>query len=59
MDTEVLETNEIIVPNELLEYLDDDEKALEIYNNRINQIVSKEKDLSNEVDEKARNLKRN
>ena len=58
MDTEVLETNEIIVPNELLEYLDDDEKALEIYNNRINQIVSKEKDLSNEVDEKAKEFEK-
>lgn len=54
MDTEVLETNEIIVPNELLEYLKEDEKALEKYNNKIQDIISKEKDLAKEVEDKSK-----
>ena len=45
MDTEVLETNEIIVPSELTEYLKDDEKALETLNDKISSIVTKEEDL--------------
>lgn len=54
MDTEVLETNEIIVPNELLEYLKDDDKALETINNRIENIVSKEGDLAKEKEDKEK-----
>lgn len=54
MDTEVLETNEIIVPNELLEYLNDDEKALETINNKIESIVSKEEDLAKEKEDKEK-----
>lgn len=54
MDTEVLETNEMIVPNELLDYLMDDEKALETFDNKISDIVSKEDELSREKEEKER-----
>lgn len=54
MDTEVLETNEVIVPNELLEYLNEDEKAVEIYDNRIQDIVNKESDLAKEIEEKEK-----
>ena len=54
MDTEILETNEIIIPNELLDYLKEDEKALETYNNRINSIISKEEDLEKEKEAKER-----
>ena len=54
MDTEVLETNEIVVPSELLEYLNDDEKALETFNNKIDNIISKEEELAKEVEEKEK-----
>lgn len=54
MDTEVLETNEIIVPSELLEYLKDDEKALETLNSKIEGIVSKEEDLKKEIADKEK-----
>ncbi len=54
MDTEVLETNEIIVPNELLDYLKEDEKALETFNIKIEAVISKEKDLAKEIEEKER-----
>ena len=54
MDTEVLETNEIIVPSELTEYLKDDEKALETLNGKISSIVSKEEDLKKEIEDKQK-----
>ena len=54
MDTEVLETNEIIVPSELTEYLKDDEKALETLNDKISSIVSKEEDLKKEIEDKQK-----
>lgn len=54
MDTEVLETNEIIVPNELLEYLKEDDKALETFNSKIEAINSKEKDLAKEIEDKEK-----
>ena len=54
MDTEVLETNEIIVPSELTEYLKDDEKALETLNDKISSIVTKEEDLKKEIEDKQK-----
>ena len=54
MDTEVLETNEIIVPNELLDYLKEDEKAVETFNSKIEAIVSKENDLAKEKEDKEK-----
>lgn len=54
MDTEVLETNEIIVPSELTEFLEKDEKALEVLNNKISDIISKEKDLAKEIQDKQK-----
>lgn len=54
MDTEVLETNEIIVPNELTEYLEKDEKALETLNNKIDDIISRERDLAKEIEDKQK-----
>ena len=54
MDTEVLETNEIIVPNELTKYLEDDEKALETLNSKIEDIVSKEEGLKKEIEDKQK-----
>ena len=54
MDTEVLETNEIIVPNELLDYLKEDEKAVETFNGKISDLVSKEEDLAKEVEAKEK-----
>jgi chromosome segregation ATPase len=56
MDTEVLETNEIIVPNELLDYLKDDEKALETLNKKISDISSKEEELTKEVEAKSQEI---
>jgi len=54
MDTEVLETNEVIVPNELLDYLKEDEKALDIFNSKIEEIISKENELEKEKEEKEK-----
>ena len=54
MDTEVLETNEVIVPNGLLDYLKEDDKALETFNNKINDLVSKEEALAKEVEDKEK-----
>lgn len=54
MDTEVLETNEIIVPSELTEYLEEDEKALETLNNKIEDVVSREKKLEKEKEDKEK-----
>ncbi len=56
MDTEVLETNEIIVPNELLDYLKEDEKALEALNKKISDLVAKEEDLTKEVEAKSKEI---
>ena len=58
MDTEVLETNEIIVPSELTEYLKDDEKALETLNDKISSIVSKEEDLKKEIEDKQKEFEK-
>ena len=54
MDTEVLETNEIIVPSELTEYLSEDEKVLETLKGKISAIVSKEDDLKKEIEDKQK-----
>ena len=54
MDTEVLETNEIIVPSELTEYLSEDEKVLETLKGKISDIVSKEDDLKKEIEDKQK-----
>lgn len=54
METEVLETNEIIVPNELNEYLKEDEKALEKFEAKISDITSKEKALEEEKEAKEK-----
>ena len=54
MDTEVLETNEIIVPNELTEYIKEDDKALEIFNSKIEDVVSREQDLAKEKEDKEK-----
>ena len=54
MDTEVLETNEIIVPSELTEYLKEDDKALEIFNSKIEDVVSREQDLAKEKEDKEK-----
>jgi chromosome segregation ATPase len=54
MDTEVLETNEIIVPNELTEYLKEDEKAVETFDKKISGLVSKEEDLTKEIEDKEK-----
>ena len=58
MDTEVLETNEIIVPSELTEYLKDDEKALETLNDKISSIVTKEEDLKKEIEDKQKEFEK-
>ncbi len=58
MDTEVLETNEIVVPKELSEYLEEDEKALEIFNTKIEDVVSREAELKNEIEEKEKEFER-
>ncbi len=54
MDTEILETNEIVVPSELIEYLKDDEIALETFDKKIEDINSKENALAKEIEVKEK-----
>lgn len=54
MDTEVLETNEIIIPKELNEYLESDNESTLKFNEKINEMVNKLSDLSKEKDDKEK-----
>lgn len=54
MDTEVLETNEIIIPKELDEYLESDNGAVAKFDEKISEMASKLSDLAKEKDDKEK-----
>ena len=54
MDTEVLETNEIIIPKELDEYLESDNGAVVKFDEKISEMASKLSDLAKEKDDKEK-----
>lgn len=58
MDTEVLETNEIIIPKELNEYLESDNAFIAKYAEKVNEVNNRLSDLSKERDEKEKEFER-
>ena len=58
MDTEVLDTNEVIVPDYLQEYLENDEQAINKIDEKISDLKSKQDKLEEEKLAKERDLNR-
>lgn len=54
MDTEVLETNEIIIPKELNEYLESDNSAFTKFDEKIGEVANRLSDLAKEKEEKEK-----
>ena len=58
MDTEILETNELVIPKELNEYLESDNNAFSKFAEKINEISNKLIDLSKEKDDKEKEFEK-
>ena len=58
MDTEILETNELVIPKELNEYLESDNNAFSKIAEKINEISNKLIDLSKEKDDKEKEFEK-
>ena len=58
MDTEILETNELVIPKELNEYLENDNNAFSKFAEKINEISNKLIDLSKEKDDKEKEFEK-